>query len=126
MSLPYAAKYGRGFMPSRYLPDRCTILEPEKSVGSQGGQKLTYGEAFTSIPCCVTKSQRRPDEAQVGGKNTNKSYFNIAFKISQVISPQARIIVTTLNNRTFDVQGLNDGSDAILKIAETIEINRTA
>ena len=124
MSLGYAAKYGRGFFPPRYFPDRATILEPGKTVGSQGGQKLTYTEAYTNVPVRVYKAQSRPDELQVGGKNTNKNRFNVAMAPEQVISTQARIVVTSLSNRTFDVQGLNDGSDAITKVAETIEINR--
>jgi hypothetical protein len=110
-----------------FLSDLCDIYEPAISVGTQGGQKLTYATAYTGVACFVGKSASGGSQAvenMLSGKNTNRETWMVRLSSDQTISPQARIVVTSLSNRTFEVKSINDGSNSIVKACKCVEIDR--
>jgi hypothetical protein len=110
-----------------FLSDLCDIYEPTISVGTQGGQKLTYATAYMGVACFVGKSASGGSQAvenMLSGKNTNRDTWMVRLSSDQTISPQARIVVTSLSNRTFEVKSINDGSNSIVKACKCVEIDR--
>jgi hypothetical protein len=110
-----------------FLSDLCDIYEPTISVGTQGGQKLTYATAYTGVACFVGKPEgwsSQNVEKISAGKNTNTESWMVRLSSDQTISPQARIVVTSLSNRTFEVKSINNGSNSIVKACKCVEIDR--
>lgn len=105
-----------------FLTDRCTIQRRTLVADGSGGHTITYPAIAQSVPCLMIQARWRPTETVQANKLTGITEWNGAVPATQDIKATDRIIVTTLDSRTFEVVGVVAASLEALREFQATEI----
>lgn len=94
-----------------HLPDRCTIERRTPVSDGAGDYTVTYPVIATNVPVLLTDAlTMKAIETVSNAKLTTLNYYQGLMLKGQDLKATDRIVVTTLGNRVFEVDGMLSAS----------------
>lgn len=113
-----------GTVLAAQLTDTCTIKRAVLADDGRGGRTRTLTDLATGVACLVVKPRWRASETNVADKLTGKTTWNIYLPPGQDVKAATdQIVVTSLGNRTFEVDGMVSASIEILRAVQATEVD---
>ncbi len=105
-----------------FWPDTCTIQSPTIVRDSLGANVRTYADAYTNVPCRITRFDRQSFKVDVAEQAIGLSDWVVFFEKNQTFDLEDHIVTSNLNLEPIDInddQSLRIGKRVMCKELRT-------